>query len=203
VVWKMTAASFGIVVGGSMAVVMPHFMVGLLISAPVLYTQGKRLRQLKHKAGGHRALLKSISKVDLSAQIVSAVGTKTVLLVLLVGNDFTDLLEGWNTSTEEIKCRIKALPVPDDIPISEGLRKAVEVHENIITDTPLELTTDLADALPDMVKDDFDVQGNPVWGDETPMRTIAVLGVAAAIPDMVGKAAVEDPVAKAVNKRQR
>ncbi|KAH6883522.1 hypothetical protein B0T10DRAFT_580519, partial [Thelonectria olida] len=198
-IWKITSASVGVSAQGPMAAVMPTATVGLLISATVLYFEGKKLKKLKQKAGGNRALIKSISKTDIVSQIVGAAATKAVLLVLLVGHDeFKVAAEGLNALAEDLGC-IKGITI-DNAAVTSVVREIVEAHRDMAEGSPVEVTTKLAAILPDLAKEYLGVNDTPVWNDGTPYYKSFAIGVAAEGSEVVGKRLVEDPAQRSMKK---
>jgi hypothetical protein len=73
---KLAASMTGIIVSGSLSIVLPHYVVGFLLSGGEVAYHSRRLRKMRDTCGGTRRLMENVSKLDVAcrSQLVYASG---------------------------------------------------------------------------------------------------------------------------------
>ncbi|RTE68456.1 hypothetical protein BHE90_017166 [Fusarium euwallaceae] len=200
-IWKLSAAGTGAVVTGAMALVMPPFAIGLLLSCLSMRAESKKIKGLADKVDGHKNLLKSLSKADVAANIVMGAAVKGVVLFFLVGNDFDTAVRGISALADNPEMIATGIVLDDNATLPETALGMLEERRDMIDDGVLHFTTQLADLPSEAAKALVGLEDTPLWGDGTPFLKSAVIGVAAASPELLGKMIVEDPAQRGLNKK--
>lgn len=192
---RLTSSFEGTCVSGVLLIGLPYMGITWAINANATGCQIKRLKTLADRAGGKRALVRSISKRNAAAQVAAGAAVKTAVLSVTLGHDFDAALESIASNF-------------DDVDYKEMFLDTGAEHETWLQHSVVKETTDLVDKPSEAMKNmlegfegDFDGHTQAwTWEEGHSPVHVAALGAAVAAVDKAVDRALEDPAHKGIDK---
>jgi len=192
---KLASCMTGVSVSGTLSIVMPQYLFGLLINVVECAYQLRKLRQMRDRCGGTKKLMENVSKFDMALQISAGVCIKSLTTILFLGaGDF-------NTFVDTISHTGSALTALGENGATGAADIIKDAHTNLVDHGLLSLTTGVAGApVEGLTQFLGDSTGNaPTWNDGTPSSHLAGIGVVQTMAETGLARIVEEPIHKAVD----
>ena len=92
---RLSCSVTGVVVSGSMAFILPPFLLGTALNSVELMFQVRRLDHLTAAANAKDGIDKYISPTDITFQVISRILIKSAILICTLGIDVDTVIEGF------------------------------------------------------------------------------------------------------------
>jgi hypothetical protein len=200
---KLASCMTGVAISGTLSIVMPQYLVGLLVNGVEVAYQLRKLRKLRDLCGGTKELMENVSKFDIALQISAGVCIRSLTTILFLGagefNTFVDTISHAGSALMALG-ENGASPAAGDS--ATGAAEIIkDAHDNLVDHGLLSATTAVAGA-PTEVLTQFLGNGTeyiPTWNDGTPTSHLAGIGGAQAITETGLARIVEEPIHKGIN----
>ncbi|KAF4809098.1 hypothetical protein CGCSCA5_v011718 [Colletotrichum siamense] len=192
---RLTSSLEGTFVSGVLFIGLPYMGITWAINVKDTGSQIKRLKTLADRAGGKRALVRSVSKRNAVAQVAAGAVVKTAVLSVTLGHDF-------DAALDSIAGHV------DDVDYKEMFLDTGAEHEEWLKHSVVEETTDLVDKPSEAMKKmlegfegDFDGQTQAwSWEEGHSAVDVAALGAVVAVVDKAVDRAADDPAHKGIDR---
>lgn len=152
---KLASSLTGVVISGTMSIVLPHHLIGTALNAAETAWQWYRLRKMIQQAGGGAGLARNVSMLDVSLQITAGICIKLLTSGLSLGEDFDVWVDAVSNLSDAVVTVVDTGALPTGPSQGEGqtAQLAETALGHIIDYGVLASTTALANALTNLVGD--------------------------------------------------
>lgn len=177
---KLSAAAVGCGIQGTLSLVLPHCLAGLLLNGVEGMYRYKELKRVKDVAGGKRELLRKLSFRNMVAQMVAGASIKGTSTVLFMGTEFDTWGQAMGLTTVELSDLASAVPEEPSVGPFNG---PVSILPN-----------EIKEAMGEIPGTDW------TWEMDKPTIEIAAVGAAAGVSEQAAAIVVEIPLHRAAGK---
>jgi hypothetical protein len=191
---KLAASMTGIVVSGTLSIVLPHYVVGFLLSGGEVAYHLRRLRKMRDLCGGTKQLMENVSNFDVALQVSTGVCIRFLTTILFLG------AADFNTFVDSIADACDGLMTLGN-GATEGADALKAAHDSLLDHHLFSASTALAGAPSESLSQVLGDGTNytPTWTDGAPTGYWAGIGVANTVAETGLARMVEEPVHKAIN----
>ncbi|KAL9098624.1 MAG: hypothetical protein Q9163_005751 [Psora crenata] len=187
---RLSSSITGVVVTGTMTLILPTYLLGLALNGAELMFQAHRLRKLTTLAEQTGGVHRYLSSTDVAFQITSGILIKSAILLCTLGTDVDAFIQG----LEHLLVGVEAVVAPDLI--SDTLQQtghAGELYDGLIAHDFLQSATQVAGEPADVVAGLLGYDHIPTWHTGAPEEDILGMGAANVAVDLVAGKLVENP----------
>ena len=187
---RLSCSVTGVVVSGTMAFILPPFLLGTALNSVELMAQIRRLHHLTAAADARSGVDKYISSTDITFQVMSGILIKSAILICTLGVDVDTVIEGF-----------AQLLVSAEVPVDPALvpgtwEKAGDIsglYNGLIADGFLHDTSQVAGEPANIVAGMLGYEGMPTWESGASKGDVVEIGTANVVADLVTGKLVENP----------
>ena len=191
---KLAASMTGILVSGSLSTVLPHYVVGFLLSGGEAAYYLRKLRKMRDMCGGAKQLMENVSKLDVALQVSAGVCIRFLTTMLFLGAaDFNTFVDSTAAACDGLMNLGNGA--------TEGADALKATHDGLLGQDLFGASTALAGAPSESLSQVFGYGTDyaPTWTDGAPFGHWAAIGVANTVAETALARLVEEPIHKAIN----
>ena len=187
---RLSCSITGVVVTGTMAFVLPTFLLGVALNSTELIFQARRLHHLTGLAEATGGVDHYLSSTDITFQVISGILIKSAVLVCTLGADVDTVIEGL------AQLLVSAEVVVDQALIPDTWKEAAhidELYNGFTAHDFLHFTGHVAAEPANFVAGLLGYQEMPTWGSGASEGDVTAIGAANVVVDLTTGKVVEDP----------
>ena len=187
---RLSCSVTGVVVTGSMAFVLPHFLFGVALNSTELILQARRLHHLTALAGAKGGVDRYISSTDITFQVLSGILIKSAILICTLGADVDTVIEGYSQLLVSAEVAVDPALIPDTWEQAEHIS---ELYDGLTANEFLHSTGEVATEPANLVAGLLGYPEPPTWQGAASEGDVMEIGVANTLVDLATGKLVEDP----------
>ncbi|KAK2016973.1 hypothetical protein LZ32DRAFT_600974 [Colletotrichum eremochloae] len=192
---KLTASLEGSILSSVLFIGLPYMGILWAIQTAEARVHVKRLKMLADRAGGKKALIKTISKGNVLAQVIGGAMIKTATIAITLGHDFGASMGAIGSHFDNVDCQ-------------ELFAETGNMHERWLENPVVEDTTEFVDRPQEAMKEfleEFDgnldkEQDNWTWKDNHSAESVIALGAVVAAVSKAVDCVLDEPLHNAAEK---